>query len=283
MNDPADIAFVYSHPERDRCAYHVDTVVDEIVLCFLAFVGAEPGMIGDCTDAIFGQFFDQRLRTVAAHAVDDAALPVVSVDEMDNRSDLFLFTQSATDSERQVRAVERRDECFRITQFQLIQDVRPGDFVCRSRQGDDRYFREILFQNGQLGIFGTEIMPPMRDTMRFVDSDQRNVDAGQEPVQFTYDPFGRDVEQFHFSLYAELPYPVAFFLRHHAVECCRGDAVGDQSFDLVLHQSDKGRHYDGSSRHIDRRKLEADRFSATRRHQDQRIFFLQDALYDFGL
>lgn len=193
------LLLIYSHPERDRCAYHVDTVVDEIVLCFLAFVGAEPGMIGDCTDAIFGQFFDQRLRTVAAHAVDDAALPVVSVDEMDNRSDLFLFTQSATDSERQVRAVERRDECFRITQFQLIQDVRPGDFVCRSRQGDDRYFREILFQNGQLGIFGTEIMPPMRDTMRFVDSDQRNVDAGQEPVQFTYDPFGRDVEQFHFS------------------------------------------------------------------------------------
>ena len=105
-------------------------------------------MIGDCPDAVLRQFFDQRLRTVTAHAVDDTALPVMPVDEMDDRCDLFLFAQPATDSERQVRAVERRDECFRITQFQLIQDVRPGDFVCRSCQGDDRYFRKILFQNG---------------------------------------------------------------------------------------------------------------------------------------
>ena len=240
-------------------------------------------MIGDCPDAVLRQFFDQRLRTVTAHAVDDTALPVMPVDEMDDRCDLFLFAQPATDSERQVRAVERRDECFRITQFQLIQDVRPGDFVCRSCQGDDRYFRKILFQNGQLGVFGAEIMSPMRDTMRFIDGDQRNVDAGQEPVQFANDPFGGDVKQFHLSLYAELSYPVAFFLRHHAVERGCRNTVGYQSVDLVFHQSDKGRYYDGGSRHIDRRKLETDRLAATRRHQDQRIFFLQGALYDFGL
>ena len=40
MNDPADIAFVYPHPECDRCTHYINTVVDEIVLCFLAFVGA---------------------------------------------------------------------------------------------------------------------------------------------------------------------------------------------------------------------------------------------------
>ena len=75
-----------------------------------------------------------------------------------------------------------REVLRKAFEFQLIQDVRPGDFVCRSCQGDDRYFRKILFQNGQLGIFGAEIMSPMRDTMRFIDGDQRNVDAGQEPV-----------------------------------------------------------------------------------------------------
>ena len=29
-----------SHPECDRCTHYINTVVDEIVLCFLAFVGA---------------------------------------------------------------------------------------------------------------------------------------------------------------------------------------------------------------------------------------------------
>ena len=119
--------------------------------------------------------------------------------------------------------------------------------------------------------------------MCFVDRDQRNVDAGQKPMQFAYDPFGRDVEQFHFALYAELPYPVAFFFRHHAVERSCGDSVGDQPFDLILHQCDQRRDYDGGSRHIDCRKLETDGLAAACRHQDQRVFFLQDALYDLGL
>ena len=145
MYDPADIAFVYPHPECDCCAYHLDAVVDEVVLCFLALVGAEAGMIGDCPDAELRQLFDQRLRAVAAHAVDDAALPVVAVDEMDNSRDFFFFAQSATNRERQVRPVERRNECFRLPQFQLVHDVCPGDFVCRSRQGDDRDVREIFF------------------------------------------------------------------------------------------------------------------------------------------
>ena len=40
MNDPADIAFVYPHSERDCRTHHIDTVVDEIVLRFLALVAA---------------------------------------------------------------------------------------------------------------------------------------------------------------------------------------------------------------------------------------------------
>ena len=40
-----------------------------------------PACIGDCPDAVIRQFFDQRLRTVTAHAVDDTALPVMPVDE----------------------------------------------------------------------------------------------------------------------------------------------------------------------------------------------------------
>ena len=128
------------------------------------------------------QYLCHFLRIVPAHAVNDSAFVFMTPDEFDDGTYLFFLLIASLDGEAQVRAVERRDECFRITQFQLIQDVRPGDFVCRSCQGDDRYFRKILFQNGQLGIFGAEIMSPMRDTMRFIDGDQRNVDAGQEPV-----------------------------------------------------------------------------------------------------
>ena len=53
MDDPADIAFVYPHPERDCCAHHMDTVVDEVFLCLIALLGAESGMIGGRPDAVF--------------------------------------------------------------------------------------------------------------------------------------------------------------------------------------------------------------------------------------
>ena len=36
MDDPAHVAFIDAHPESDRGAYHIHTVVDKVVLGFLA-------------------------------------------------------------------------------------------------------------------------------------------------------------------------------------------------------------------------------------------------------
>jgi len=59
MNHPADIAFVYTHAESDCCADHVDTVVDEIVLCLFTLHRTKPGVVGYRLDTVFGQFFHQ--------------------------------------------------------------------------------------------------------------------------------------------------------------------------------------------------------------------------------
>jgi hypothetical protein len=45
-------------------------------------------MIGDCPDAVLRQFFDQRLRTVTAHAVDNSAFFSMALDEF---YDGFIF------------------------------------------------------------------------------------------------------------------------------------------------------------------------------------------------
>ena len=118
-------------------------------------------MIGGCLDPVRGKFFRQCLGTVPAHTINDAALPVVGVDEMNDSCRLFLLVQSPPDSERQVGAVERRNEDFRITQVQLVDDIGTGYFVGCCRQCNDRYFGEMFFQDGQLGVFRPEIVSPM--------------------------------------------------------------------------------------------------------------------------
>ena len=75
--------------------------------------------------------------------------------------------------------------------------------------------------------------------MCLVDGDQRDIQAGQEPIGLGLDPLRRDIEQLDFSLYAQLLDLLLFFLWHHAVQGRGRYAVGDQSFYLVFHQGDQ--------------------------------------------
>lgn len=90
MYNPADIAFVDSHTESNRCADNVYPVVDKIILCLFAHRGRKSGMIGGCLDPVGRKLFSQFFRTVPAHAVDDTALLSVCMDEMDDGG-RFLF------------------------------------------------------------------------------------------------------------------------------------------------------------------------------------------------
>ena len=240
-------------------------------------------MIGGSFDPVRGKFFRQELGIVPAHTIDDAALPTVGIDEVDDSCRLFLFIQSSPDGERQVGTVEGRNEDFRITQVQLVDDIGTGYFIGCRCQCHDRYLWKMFFQDGQLGIFRTEIMSPMRDTVSFIDGYQGDIHTGKQPMQFAYQSFGRDVKQLYFSLDAELFDLVAFFFRHHAVERGCRNTVGYQSAYLVFHQGDQWGDDNCCSGQVNSRKLIANRFSSTGRHQHQRILFPQNALYDLRL
>ena len=68
---------------------------------------------------------------------------------------------------------------------------------CR-RQADDRrrclITGEFLDEAAQISVIRPEIMPPFRYAMRLVDSDERDVQPGQEPVRLHLDPFRGDIQ-----------------------------------------------------------------------------------------
>ena len=89
----------------------------------------------------------------------------------------FLLSPRRTVSDRLGRSKEGDERC-RFMQFQLVDDVGARNLIGGGSQRDDGNSREILFQDRQLGVFRAEIMSPMGDAMRFVDGNQRDVDAG---------------------------------------------------------------------------------------------------------
>ena len=126
-------------------------------------------MISNGLDIVKGEFLCQHFRVAPFHAIDDSALSFVLADEADDGSNLFLFVQPALHSKREVGTVERGDECAGIIQMELVDDIRASHFVRCRCQRNDRDRRETLLQDGQLCILRAEIMPPMRNTMCFIN------------------------------------------------------------------------------------------------------------------
>ena len=162
--------------------------------------------------------------------------------------------------------------------MELADDVITGYLVGSRRERDDWNLGETFLQYGQLGIFGAEIVAPLRDAVSFVDSNQRDVQVGQEPSHLRLDPLGRDIQELEFVLPGKLLDLLLLGLGHKAVESCSRDTAGPQALDLVLHQGDERRYNQGNTRGVDSRELVTYRLTPSRRHKHQGIFLLEKML-----
>ena len=172
----------------------------------------------------------------------------------------------------QVGSIERADGDIWRSQSELFEDIVANFLSGCCGQGHDRGVREVASEFGQLSVFGSKIVSPLRHAVGFVDGDHVDLVAlkqvGKVVLQSS---FGRGEEQAELLVFEFLE-QVPFFLMGGArVPTSRRDPQLQQSVDLVFHQRDQGADDDRASAPVERGSLVAEGFPPSGGHDDQCI------------
>ena len=240
-------------------------------------------MIGGSMDTFLTQVLGHLLCGFPTQTIDNACFQRAGFDEVKDEVHLLGSLITAFYGEAEVRTVEAGDELTGIMQVELFDDVMSGNFISSSCQCHDRRLGEFLAEDAQLGVFRTEVMSPLTDTVGFVDGKERDVDMTQQIVNLRQKFFWGDVKEFDASLQAPAADDKVGGRIVAAVESLGLNAIGLEGFHLVFHQTDEWGDYDGCAWHRESWYLITDALSTTCRHQDQCVVTLCDMSYDFFL
>ncbi len=283
MEHRADVGFVDAHPEGDRGDDDVAPPFHEIILRGVAHLRRHSRMVGPGAKS--------RLHQIPGHAFRR-----VLQGDVNHRRKTPGFFQALQKQPRPVAGGNRRDRQMQVRAAErglnMIAgfDSKPApDFLRhlrRGRGGERQHTRDAEFFRhfGESQIFGTEIVAPLRDAVRLVDRQQRDLGApDRKEERLAQKPLGRDVEQFETP-----PGDLLVDLRElrrveSGIETRRRDAPRRQCVDLVLHQGDQRRNHQRCSLEQHRRKLIADRFAAARRQNPKRRPPVHQGLHNLPL
>ncbi len=228
-------------------------------------------MEGDRRDRPVGcSFWRHALGLGAAAAIDDAALAGVArqqIEQLRGLADLRLRRRDAGWADGSWRRTPRpqsmRSACrmsARVRGSAVAVSATRGTPGKRSRQA------------GQLAVFRAELVAPLRDAMRLVDREQRELQARQ-PLHraVAQQPFGRDVEQVELLLDQVARDAARFGGIELGMQRAGRHAELAQRRDLVVHQRDQRRDDHRGAGPAQRGHLVADALAAAGRHQHQRV------------
>ena len=277
----AHVGFVDAHAEGDGGHHHHAFLAQEAALVFRADAGVEAGVVGQGMHALLAQpgrgFFDLAAR----QAIDDARLAAPRRQEIEQLASRVVLQRHPV---ADVRPVEGGDEPGRVLQAQALGDFAPGGMVGGGGERDARHFRPALVQQVEFAVFGPEIVAPLRDAVRLVDGEQRDVAApeqGQETLG--EQALGRDVEQVQVAGQQPRLHRRRGFAGERGVEVGRAHAQLLQRFHLVLHQRDQRRHHDAGALAQQRRHLVTQRLAGTGGHQHQAVAAGDQLVHHGGL
>ena len=196
----------------------------------------------------------------------------------------LIAQQHAVD---EVGTIERTHFLERIAQPELRHDVAAHAAGRGRGEGMDAGLRQQRAHLAEPAVLRAEVVPPLADAVRLVDGDEAHAHLRQpahEAVAAVADQaLGRHVQQARVSL-AHGAHDVALLvLVEGAVVAGGRHAVGVQAVHLVLHQRDERRNDHRQPRLEQRRRLEAERLAAARRHHEQRVAAGEDRVHDLAL
>ena len=273
MDDEPHVGLVDTHAESDRGDDHIGALHQEIVLILGARGRIHARMIGQRLDAVGYQQLGQFLDLLAAQTIDDAAAPLLLLDEAD---DVAVHVVLGTDFVIEIRTVERRFENRGVVHAEVLLDVQLHLRRGRRRQGDQRRRADLVDDRADAAVLRTEIVAPLRNAVRLVDGVERYLDFAQKrDVVLLGKRLGGEIEQ----LGAPLQH-VGAHLRHGGLVERRIEEMGDarlrresaHGVHLILHQGDQRRNDDRHAVHQQRRQLVTERLAAARGHQHERVF-----------
>ncbi len=194
MRDEAHVRLVDAHAEGDRRDDDDAVLALEPRLVGGPVGVVHPRVIRDRRDALAGQPRGRLVDPAARQAIDDARLArMLAADEGEQlRARIVLVDDRVAD----VGPVEARHEHARVGERQPFDDLGPREGIGSGGERDARHCRIALVQHRQAEILGPEIVAPLRNAVRLVDREQRDVRAIDElEAARREQPLRRDVEQ----------------------------------------------------------------------------------------
>ena len=177
MDDEPHIRLVNTHSECDGGHNHVHLLHQELVLVLRPHFRIQAGVVRHGTDTIDHKHLGQLLHLLAAQTIYDARLSGMLLYILD---DVLVLVYLVAHFIVEIRPVERGLEHMRVHNPQVLQDVvlhlRSG---CR-RQCNDRGPADFVHDRTDLPVFRPEVMPPVRDAVRLVHSEERYADLSQD-------------------------------------------------------------------------------------------------------
>ncbi len=168
MYHKSHIGLVDTHSECYGGDYHIHFLQQESILVGTARCSIHAGMIRECLYVIDAEHFSKFLHPFAAQAVYYTALAWMGLYEL---YDLLVNHRSlGTYLVIKIRTVERRLVDHGISHPKALLYVMlhfRGGCSCESNHRTSVY---LIDDRAYPAVFRTEIMPPLRDAMSFVDS-----------------------------------------------------------------------------------------------------------------
>ena len=241
-------------------------------------VGQRPQPLGD-------EELGRLVHRVAREAVDDAGVALVL--GLEQVEQLLARLVLRHDPVLDVGPVEARHEmpgALARPQVQPLRDLGVGGLGGSGGQRDPGHVRPALVQLRQREVVGPEVVAPLRDAVRLVDGEQRDLPAAEQRERGRHpQPLRRQVEQVDLAGEERRLGRPALVRGLRGVEEPGADAERAQGVDLVLHQRDQRRDDHTDAVADQRGDLVAQRLAAAGRHQHERVTAAADVLDDLRL
>ena len=274
VEDRAHVCLVDAHAEGDGRNDDLKLAREKSPLHPLAMVRLKPGMVGRGLETA-AELTGEHFSLFAGGRVDERrACPGIREQRGGKGGALGFGVLDNLDSEifapEAVNKHSRR--CSAEAEPKLRDDVL---LHLRGRGGgerDDRRGAQALEGLAEQSVIRTEIVPPLRDTVRLVDRDQARLAFSEHLRKAGHpQPLGRDKEELKRAvevgaagLARGLPGASGVNARH--VEAARGQFGG-----LVVHERDERRDDERGASAGQRRQLVAERLARAGRHDQQHV------------
>ena len=169
VGNETHVGLVDAHTKSDGGHHHHPILAQETLLVALAVGSRQPRMVGQGRHALGVEPGSGFVDLAARQTIDDSGRTAMDAEKGEQ---LPARIVALDDGVADVWPVETGNEQARVLEAEAADDLLPCQLVRCRRQGDARNAGEALVQLRELDVLRPEVVPPLRNAMRFVDREQ---------------------------------------------------------------------------------------------------------------